>query len=94
MCDFNFDRNSPDYSLLNNSGLLRDAFELATFRYSSGGSFNHFNVNSPAKGPIDHIFVTGSRFKIEQYNILMDSYEDKLPSDHYPVLIEISPNVK
>lgn len=86
--DFNFDRNHNNYRLLAESEILKDTFKMAKKVHSSGGSSNGFNINSRPESPIDHIFVSGS-IGVMQYSIITDSYNSKLPSDHYPVLAEM-----
>lgn len=96
--DFNVDQNNESYTLLNTSGVLKDAYEMATVRYASNGTFNNFNINMKTDSRIDHIFLTKG-FKVSRYGILTDIYwmQDpktgenipRLPSDHYPVAVHI-----
>lgn len=71
--DFNVDQNSDSYAVINNSGLLKDAFELANIRYAATGTFNSFKANSVTNSRIDHIFLTKT-FKVNRYGILTDTY--------------------
>ena len=92
--DFNVDQRNPSYTLIAESGLLRDAYVAATVRYAHNGTFNGFNPQSDSDSRIDHIFVTKG-FTVERYGILTDTYFPKggplrLPSDHYPVKITVS----
>ncbi len=112
--DFNVDQNNESYTLLNTSGIMRDAYELSPIRYATNGTFNAFNTNSKTDSRIDHIFLT-KEFKVSRYGILTDTYRapanDKNetadsanfpkevslkkyiarePSDHFPVLIEVT----
>ncbi len=75
--DFNVDQNNESYILLNTSGLLKDSYELAPFRYALNGTFNSFNINAKTESRIDHIFLT-KNFKVKRYGILTDSYRSKL----------------
>ncbi len=71
--DFNVDQNSDSYAVINNSGLLKDAFGLAQLRYAATGTFNSFKANSVTNSRIDHIFLTKT-FKVSRYGILTDTY--------------------
>ncbi|RYY35556.1 MAG: endonuclease/exonuclease/phosphatase family protein [Sphingobacteriaceae bacterium] len=93
--DFNVDQFNESYTLLNTSGLLRDAYELSPVKLATHGTFNAFNPNTVSESRIDHIFVTG-KFKPLRYAILTDTYFGpspanakpvlRVPSDHYPVM--------
>lgn len=74
--DFNVDQNNESYALINNSGLLKDAYETAAFRYALNGTFNSFNVNGKTDNRIDHIFLT-KQFRVEKYGVLTDTYRSK-----------------
>ena len=71
--DFNVDQNNESYTLINTSGLLKDAYVLSPFKYALNGTFNNFNINAKTNSRIDHIFLT-KNFKVNRYGILMDSY--------------------
>ncbi len=87
--DFNGNHQSQWYQALNNSGVLKDALFQSDHPYRNSGSFNSFQLNNPSKDVIDHIFIS-PRFKVKRYGILTDTYHGKYPSDHYPVLAELS----
>ncbi|PIQ21735.1 MAG: endonuclease [Cytophagales bacterium CG18_big_fil_WC_8_21_14_2_50_42_9] len=87
--DFNVDQREAPYDILNNSALLKDAYELTPLKYAGLGTFNSFDIKTNSDSRIDHIFLT-SQFKVKRYGILTDSYKGKVPSDHFPVLIEVT----
>ena len=91
--DFNVDQHNESYALLQNSGHLFDTFEKTKIRYARAGTFNNYNPNDTSDSRIDHIFVS-SAFDVVRYGILTDSYRDsasiRLPSDHFPVKVEIN----
>lgn len=102
--DFNVDQTNESYLLLDNSGIMRDSYQIADFRYAPNGTFNSFNPDSYTDKRIDHIFLT-KEFKVNRYGVLTDTYrspvtkeEDeaagkksvaRVPSDHFPVVIEV-----
>jgi endonuclease/exonuclease/phosphatase family metal-dependent hydrolase len=71
--DFNVDQTSEPYRLLNNSGVLKDAYDLARFRYALNGTFNGFKSDRKTISRIDHIFLS-KQFRVSRYGILTDSY--------------------
>ncbi|TCC93619.1 endonuclease/exonuclease/phosphatase family protein [Pedobacter frigiditerrae] len=88
--DFNANQDSGAYLTLNESGLLKDSYVLSPVKLANGPTFNGFKIggnNSNAR--IDHIFVT-KQFKVKRYGILTQTFNGKLPSDHYPVVINVS----
>lgn len=87
--DFNFDQNSPNYTLLRKPGTLQDAYEIAKVRFAPKGTFNAFSVAGTSDARIDHIFLS-RHFQARRYGILTYLYGDgKLPSDHFPVMVEL-----
>jgi endonuclease/exonuclease/phosphatase family metal-dependent hydrolase len=74
--DFNVDQTSESYALINNSGVLRDCYELSPFRYALNGTFNGFRTDGKTESRIDHIFVT-KQFTVRRYGILVDTYRTK-----------------
>lgn len=87
--DFNGNHQSEWYQFLNSSGTVKDALNEAGNPYINNGSFNSFRANNPSSDIIDHIFIT-PHFHVKRYGILTDTYHGKFPSDHYPVLVELS----
>ena len=88
--DFNVDQKSESYLVLNNSNVLRDAFDIAQLKYGSKGTFNSFNINVNSESRIDHIFVTND-FNVLKHGVLTDTYrtsqtdlEELINSGAYP----------
>lgn len=75
--DFNVDQTSESYVLLHTSGLLRDAYETAAFRYASNGTFNGFHPDLKTESRIDHLFLTDD-FHVLKYGILTDTYRSEI----------------
>lgn len=91
MGDLNGNHESDWYKAIKNSGKLKDALGEVKHPYTNNGSFNSFTANNPSKDIIDHIFVS-KHFKVERYGILTDTYHNKFPSDHFPVLATVQLN--
>lgn len=70
--DFNVPQNSPAYNTFAESGLLKDAFEIAPVKYAPAGTFNNFKVGTHSDRRIDHIFVAGC--DVLRYGILTYHY--------------------
>jgi endonuclease/exonuclease/phosphatase family metal-dependent hydrolase len=85
MGDFNFAETNENYTFLNNTGIFKDIYTLAKFKYEPNSTFNSFGHNIQQKGRIDHIFVS-PEFTVERYGILTNTYMGRYPSDHFPVL--------
>lgn len=97
--DFNVDQNSDSYKVLENSGILHDAFGLSEVRLDNAATFNNYGRRLAVNERIDHIFLS-SAFSVKKYGILTDGYADKTenakdgfmmryPSDHFPVMVTV-----
>lgn len=104
--DFNVDQNDESYTILAQSGLLKDSYASARLRFAENGTYNAFRPDASTPSRIDHIFVSPS-LNVDRYAILTDSYwtpiegeqpdannlsrsERRNPSDHYPVFAHLS----
>jgi len=68
---------------------LRDALlSSRTPPYGPFGTFNAFKINSDPESPIDHIFVS-AEFAVEKYAVVTQHWGGRLPSDHYPVMVDL-----
>lgn len=88
MGDFNFDQHHQGFQALQ-TWKLKDAFGLSPFRMANTSTFNNFDIKTTGDKRIDHIFLSPD-FRVAKYGILTDSYQGKLPSDHYPVMITLA----
>jgi endonuclease/exonuclease/phosphatase family metal-dependent hydrolase len=86
--DFNGNHGSEWYKLIANSNVLFDTYRLVKSPYANNGSFNSFRVPS-STDIIDHIFVT-KQFSVKRWGILTDSYFGKYPSDHFPIVADVT----
>lgn len=86
--DFNLTEDSEPIKIISKS--LDDSFyHSQTPPYGPKGTFQAFDVNVAPKDRIDYVFVKG--FKVLNQRTINDRRENLLyPSDHFPVLAEIS----
>ena len=74
--DFNVDQNNESYALLDNSGIMRDSYQIAEFRYAPNGTFSGFHPDRKTESRIDHLFLT-KEFAVKKYGILTDTYRSE-----------------
>lgn len=92
MGDFNSVPDSSAYHMLaaSEAGALRDARLVSrTPPYGPPGTFNAFRIQSNEAAPIDHIFLSEG-MQVDRYAVLTQHYGGRLPSDHYPVVVELT----
>ncbi|MDT0295348.1 endonuclease/exonuclease/phosphatase family protein [Mesonia ostreae] len=53
------------------------------------GTFNYFNSRASHRYRIDYIYVS-QEIEVKSYEVLDYKYEDRYPSDHYPVYVEMT----
>lgn len=56
--------------------------------YGPEGTFNGFKHDAELKNRIDYIFVS-KNIEVLKYGVLTDSYQNKYPSDHQPVVAKV-----
>lgn len=71
--DFNVDQNNPIYNILEESGIVRDSYNLAPFKFAWTGTFNAYDTNLFTESRIDHVFVT-EHMNVKKYAVLTESY--------------------
>ncbi|HEV8080267.1 MAG TPA: endonuclease/exonuclease/phosphatase family protein [Chitinophagaceae bacterium] len=87
--DLNGSQSSEPYITIINSGKLKDTYNEVQYPYANNASFNGFGKTKNTKDIIDHIFIT-NHFTVSKWGVLSDTYYGKFPSDHFPVLAEVS----
>lgn len=89
--DFNYDQNSGNYQLLKNSPVLTDTYDIAQQKVNANrGTLNSFNPNSTSTARIDHIFINRQNSPtVVKHQIITNSFQGKVPSDHFPVMVEL-----
>ncbi len=71
--DFNVDQTNEIYSIIANSGVLVDSYEVAERRFDVNGTFNNFKPQAWTERRIDHIFISPS-WKALTYDIPTEVY--------------------
>lgn len=91
--DFNVDQTDDGYKLLANSGLMRDAYNVADFVYDNVGTWNDFKTDRMNDARIDHIFLT-KEFHVKRYGILTDTYRAMIDGSQRPDTFIPGPNAE
>lgn len=88
MGDFNSERGGDVYSLLNNSGIVKDSYGVAQKKLASSGTFNAFDTGKEPQKIIDFVFVN-EMVEVMRYSVLNNFYwksgKPRYYSDHFPV---------
>ncbi|MCR4765879.1 MAG: endonuclease/exonuclease/phosphatase family protein [Bacteroidaceae bacterium] len=101
--DFNINQYNESFKLIDESGIMSDAYRIADYKYQNNGTYNAFNPASPTPDErIDHIFLSND-FHVYKYGVLTDVYYSettdadgnkirvaRTPSDHFPVMLVMS----
>ena len=82
--DMNCTPGSPPYERL--AGAFDDAREVSAHGHHGPTDTFHGFTGDPG-GRIDYVFVDG--FVVRQHATLADRWDDRYPSDHFPVLAEL-----
>ena len=89
MGDFNISDSDPLWNEIKEEVLLQDAFHVSTHRKGPHGTFNAFDWRYKGNR-IDYI-LTEPIFQIHHYEVIKSRSRQKiLPSDHWPVWVELS----
>lgn len=87
MGDFNTPAESVPYKTF--AALLKDSRSISLAPpYGPFGTTNQFNWNAPLKNCIDYIFVS-SGIVVQKYGVLSDNRNQRWPSDHLPVMVQL-----
>lgn len=90
MGDFNVTPDNAAYATIVADSKWEDARLISKIpSYGPKGTFTGFDWEKMPDGIIDHIFVNG-KVEVLRHGILTDNYGKKYPSDHFPVLVELS----
>lgn len=91
MGDFNLNDQSKAIAHLsrefNDSRMVSENRPFGPF-----GTFTGFAFKEPVKDRIDYIFCSKEDIRVKKYAVLTDSKDQKYPSDHFPVLVQVEFN--
>ncbi|GAP70739.1 metal-dependent hydrolase, endonuclease/exonuclease/phosphatase family [Bacteroidales bacterium 6E] len=86
--DFNLTPETLPIQLMKRKML--DSYEVSENpAYGPVGTFNAFKRDHPLNGRIDYVFVN-DKVRVHKYGALTDSWDNRYPSDHLPLLVKIS----
>ncbi len=85
--DFNLTPETEPIGVITNE--MSDSRKISREEpYGPVGTFNGFEFNSPLKDRIDYVFVS-KNIEVLQYGVLSDSKDQRYPSDHLPVFVNL-----
>lgn len=89
--DFNATPEEEEFkALIGGGAILNDARRVSMAPpFGPPGTFNGFDITSAEGAPIDHVFVSGG-VRVLRYGVITQHNEGRLPSDHYPVVADLS----
>ena len=88
--DFNAVPNSEPIQIIIEDGFLNDSFDVTVQPpYGPVGTFSAFNLNAKMENRIDYVWVTKD-IMVNRYGVLTDVQYGHFPSDHFPVMVNIS----
>lgn len=88
MGDFNSTPETEQIKTI--SSFLNDTFLISKMPpYGPVGTFNSFEFTASMKDRIDYIFVSKD-FDVSKYAVLTDAKDQRYPSDHLPVVVNVS----
>lgn len=91
MGDFNTSADTPPMVLLAEparSGLQLARSISAEPPFGPAGTFNAFCIDADEALAIDHVLVSPA-FAVQRYAVLTQHWNGRLPSDHYPVVVDL-----
>ncbi|MBQ0081627.1 MAG: endonuclease/exonuclease/phosphatase family protein [Alistipes sp.] len=92
--DFNVAQDNEIFQIFVDSGIMKDSFECADFRFSPTGTFNSFDPSKFTKLRIDHIWVS-SAAHVSRYGVLTYHYWlDKKGEDSSSTLVAAPKEMK
>lgn len=90
ICTGDFNATPETAPIQTLSAWLNDAYQVSeTPPYGPVGTINSFEFTAPMEKRIDYIFVS-DQFKVRKYGVLTDARHQRYPSDHLPVVGELS----
>jgi endonuclease/exonuclease/phosphatase family metal-dependent hydrolase len=88
MGDFNLEPESEPIKFI--TAQLNDSKFVADEIDGPSATFNAFKTDEPAKARIDYIFVPKKGVTVQKYEVLKEMKQNRYPSDHFPVYVELT----
>ncbi len=90
ICTGDFNATPESVPIQTLSASLNDAYTATiTPPYGPVGTFNSFVFTAPMKNRIDYVFVSDD-VEVRKYGVLTDAKDQRYPSDHMPVVADVS----
>jgi endonuclease/exonuclease/phosphatase family metal-dependent hydrolase len=92
--DLNFSPDSKGYKILTGGmkNYLLDSQKISRYgHYGSNITFNDFGKSNEEGNKIDYIFIKNN-VEVIQHGVISETFDERFPSDHMPVLAEIRIN--
>jgi endonuclease/exonuclease/phosphatase family metal-dependent hydrolase len=89
--DFNSEIDSAQMrAMLQGPLALRDARTASkSAPFGPTGTFNGFKASAAGSSAIDHVLL-GARIEVERYAVFSQAIDGRVPSDHFPVLVDLT----
>ncbi len=88
--DFNATPDSEPIQIILNDGLLNDSYDVTVQPpYGTVGTFSSFRLDAKMQNRIDYVWVTKD-IMVNKYGVLNDVQYGHFPSDHFPVMVNVS----
>lgn len=91
--DFNVNQKDVVFEEFAKFPLFKNAYDITAKRQNANtNTYNGFDTSLHNDERIDHIFLSPA-FKVNTYRMVMDKYDGKkFPSDHFPIVLNVSRN--
>ncbi|MGV3763165.1 endonuclease/exonuclease/phosphatase family protein [Parapedobacter sp.] len=89
ICTGDFNSTPETEQIQGMATILNDAYRVTQEPpYGPVGTTNSFRFTAPMKRRIDYVFVS-NHFNVSKYAVLTDAQDQRYPSDHLPVVVDI-----
>ncbi len=89
ICTGDFNSTPETEQIQEMQTILSDSYKVTQMPpYGPVGTFNAFKFDAPMKDRIDYIFVS-NQFSVLKYAVLTDAKDQRYPSDHQPVVVDL-----
>ncbi len=90
ICTGDFNSTPETEQIKSLQSILNDSYLISSQKpYGPEGTFTGFKITAKMNNRIDYIF-TDNRMKVLKYGVLTDMKDGRFPSDHFPVVVDLS----